>query len=1006
MQNLRGRSIDDSPIQRNFIQKNIEAIQIYKKRSITPPPIKIVQPRKTLPSPISERSHLLAPTIASLMKKREGQKSELTKSRSSNNLLTYKPDPAVFNRNDAGKNQRVTFDSPQLYGDFLNEDPSPEPSLVPIRIKKRPTSQDFMKPIENGSPNLSLIFLPSDDSPIDNKSDSSQVLMKKLSNPKNLEIDTEKIENEYATPKEYEPLPIEYVKLDTLNFYSSHFSIREAIVSDILTGKIFISKKILEGGSLLRKCKGIRKKNIEKLVYEVEFKPETSDCTQWLDIKTKLISKFKGEVFDILEKLSKSNKFAPKIIPLERRSPNRALRKLDDLSAKIGMVIESKLKANKKEDWLKQVISNDPTIPDITLELPQEYTNSDEMIVDLFLILWKHQIKPLSPKRLALYLEPDRLILKLPKIQDPPTKIKSILQLIPLLILNLKLKEANHYIKSVDTSSKPAKIWEAWISILYHVYNNGSTKEAYYMLQSVSPSTNYTLLYKIACIYTFYFSCIFRGIPRSVSYAKSLDLGEWEGIVIADLMLRSEAKDQEEKAVEILRGMIENTPHLRFLAAFRLFQYYKDYSLLPQALEIANQNLSFFNDQFKDWNSLFQSCVFKILARNRTEITYKPTDPYLQYQISRLSLKYNLNTDIVDIITYLNTVIKYGSIYNLANQLFTFTFWKFIYFRREGFHRIAAKLGATALDYEPLDNDKILSIKKYLAKYNKVAEKLKQLGKAKSQNDTKLCKEIQENLEDFDKNMGLCISLLLELNTTLSPPKNISLCKSLLKVPHKFENMFVNWYNLYKSKKIKEKQFKCLDGQEEIDKRDKNNPLYVLKKIKSMLESFELAESNCLSLKPEVLWILVGKGFGGIEIIDSLRVMQGKTYLRINVSRSVQKLKKGTHRSKPHPILYYYLAKFQIALIKQTRHASEAQFNQINLYLNSFVSTEKMNPIYQLKVLYLNAELAFMCRNYEQSLRYFQESEKYANSISSNYLKIPKRLLNADIITQRLPKYE
>lgn len=93
--------------------------------------------------------------------------------------------------------------------------------------------------------------------------------------------------------------------------------------------------------------------------------------------------------------------------------------------------------------------------------------------------------------------------------------------------------------------------------------------------------------------------------------------------------------------------------------------------------------------------------------------------------------------------------------------------------------------------------------------------------------------------------------------------------------------------------------------------------------------------------------------------------MQAKSFLRLNVNRSVEKLKKGTHRTKAHPILYYYLAKYQIAIIKQTRHASDAQFTQISLYLQSYQVTEKMNPIYQLKVLYLQAELSFMSRNYE-----------------------------------------
>lgn len=204
------------------------------------------------------------------------------------------------------------------------------------------------------------------------------------------------------------------------------------------------------------------------------------------------------------------------------------------------------------------------------------------------------------------------------------------------------------------------------------------------------------------------------------------------------------------------------------------------------------------------------------------EINHKSADAYLQYQIARLSLKYTLNTDIIDLAYYLNATTKFGSIYNLTGHLFLLNFWKFIFYRKQGFHRLAAKVGTSALDYETTDNDKISSIKKYLQRFNKASDKLKMLNQAKMQKDLKMSRDIQAELDNFDKYLGLCSFLLIEA------PNNASLYKKLNDIAYKFEGAFIIWLRLYKNSKTKAKQYKCLEGQEEIDRRDKHSPLYML----------------------------------------------------------------------------------------------------------------------------------------------------------------------------------
>lgn len=68
------------------------------------------------------------------------------------------------------------------------------------------------------------------------------------------------------------------------------------------------------------------------------------------------------------------------------RKNNRTPRKLNDLSQKLGKIIENKLKIKKKEEWVKLIVQNDPPISELQLDFPVDYLSSDEYIIDLFLV--------------------------------------------------------------------------------------------------------------------------------------------------------------------------------------------------------------------------------------------------------------------------------------------------------------------------------------------------------------------------------------------------------------------------------------------------------------------------------------------------------------------------------------------------------------------------------------------------------------------------------------------
>lgn len=89
--------------------------------------------------------------------------------------------------------------------------------------------------------------------------------------------------------------------------------------------------------------------------------------------------------------------------------------------------------------------------------------------------------------------------------------------------------------------------------------------------------------------------------------------------------------------------------------------------------------------------------------------------------------------------------------------------------------------------------------------------------------------------------------------------------------------------------------------------------------------------------------------------------MQAKSYLRTNVIRALHKLEKGSKV----PISLYYQAKLNVSLIKFQKSASETAFSKISDLLKEFALTEGMNKEYQIKVLYLQAEVAFMSKNYQ-----------------------------------------
>ena len=299
------------------------------KRSLSPSISKVT---KCVPKQIQTTSHILTPTKSSLMKIKNNKK-KLIKSKSSNNLMIKKP--------SSKKNKKII-----------------EEILSLEEFKEVPAEPEI-----------------------------PQILIKKTSNPKVLEINTEIIENDYNSNINYNPLPVDIIKLDTLNFYSTVFTIKEAISSDLLTGKIYSSSKSIQY-SMLKKLvfnkKRIKKPKNTIQAIEICLPDESYQMKFELVQIVKKFVKFKNsEKKKILLLLKTSKKNSKQKI--NKKNFIRQPRNLSDLSSKIGKMIERVL--IKNEHSFQALIENSAEVPELLLNYKPQYIQSQEFLVDLIMCI-------------------------------------------------------------------------------------------------------------------------------------------------------------------------------------------------------------------------------------------------------------------------------------------------------------------------------------------------------------------------------------------------------------------------------------------------------------------------------------------------------------------------------------------------------------------------------------------------------------------------------------------
>ena len=704
------------------------------------------RPRKSFPKKINNDSHVLAPTRSSLQKTINNTKN-LKKSKSSTNLI-----------NKPSKKEKiiiVTSKKPERKTEIINYFDEPE--------------------------------------------EISQYVFRKTSNPKNLEIDTEIIEKEYISPIQYNQLPIDIMKLDTINFYSSAFTLKEAISSDLLTGKIYPSAKNIQ--------KSMLKKN--------EFQGKKFKKKDWFkgNEAIELIYRVSEEKKEIIKKiLYRKNDFFKKKV--NKSIFIRHPRSLEEVSAKIGKIIEVSLL--KVSNSLQDLIEKNSEISQLALNYSPQFCQSQEFFIDLFFCLWDYKFKPLTAHSLSVYLESDRMISEIPKLKDPTLKLQHILNFIPLLIITWRHTEALSYVQQcfkLVPTSKSAIIWQAWLEILA----KKSTSRIYYQLNEAGAPPNLSVQYKIAQVYSYYYSCHFRSTSRTISLLKSLGLGDWENLIIADLYIRSNDKIYEEQGLKLLYQLSENSNiFINFLASFKLFKILKEYNQYTKALEIVTKT-----EKFKYPETLkviMDICIMKINAYLNLELSLNSEIPLVKYQYARLSIKYHLKSPLNKVVKSINISCAYSQLYSISAFQFQVNFWKFILLRKLGIHKLAAKQAIMTLDYESSDKVKHIAINEYIKIIESFDNIMHAIHGYLIKKDVNSLTKVYSQINAVDEYLGSCIKYIIS--------KNI---EDKEKIPlHKFEGYFTLWACAYVNAKKKEKQFKPLDGQEEIDKRDKKHPLHIL----------------------------------------------------------------------------------------------------------------------------------------------------------------------------------
>lgn len=531
---------------------------------------------------------------------------------------------------------------------------------------------------------------------------------------------------------------------------------------------------------------------------EVECFKEKLDFETWKKLNL-LVVAYQTSLLN--STLSILHQLKPHKVKFQKPSQSsRKLRSLADVSTKLSILIKSSLS--------KPSNPPSPSLPSINTS-SLIYCTSQDCIFNLILILINPNLKPLTSSSISLLSKSKALT------HTQPFKLQVQNELISIFLTKNQLSQAEDLIFSYpEKNSSIFTLWKTLLSIIKHE----KISESFELISRESQFGEFLILFKLALVYSFYQSCYWLKSSRAVAYCRRLGLGEWEEVVVWDLMLRSGDRNYEESGEKGLMRVLEGGSNVfvKFLAFYRIFLVYKGYNQYSKALnliKIAEKNK--FNGDLKD---MFECCSMKIYAKLGMDLNIKSDVLLVKYQFSRLSLKYSSQPQLDKILVYLNETCAYCQEFSINTSIFPVNFWKFILLRNLKLQKMTEQQAKLTLGLYSKDKLKISAIQDYLKSLENLEEGLKKLEIYSKSKDLNSLSKVLTGFEKLDPYLSTCFQMIISKS---------SLKKEKFSMK-RFEGFFAVWSQFYRKSKAKEKIFKGLEGQEEIDKRDHSHPLHIL----------------------------------------------------------------------------------------------------------------------------------------------------------------------------------
>lgn len=219
--------------------------------------------------------------------------------------------------------------------------------------------------------------------------------------------------------------------------------------------------------------------------------------------------------------------------------------------------------------------------------VPSNYLKSELLIMDMLIHLFKIHDEPFNQHIEMLNSNAKRLREELKSNTVGPDKLKLYAEIIPVLIFNNNAYEAQYLLMEAKLQfPKEIQYWNLWqgFMVIEASLNDNKKFDDCECLLSENTRLNDTLkqVQKIGLVYNTYLKLIWRKSSRAAKTAKSLNLGEWENIIVADLYMREGGSLADAQAIKLLLLCMECKPNIRFLSFVRLSNYYRSKAIVTK----------------------------------------------------------------------------------------------------------------------------------------------------------------------------------------------------------------------------------------------------------------------------------------------------------------------------------------------------------------------------------------------------------------------------------------